>query len=154
GAGTEFVNHKGYNRLTVANHNDSANGMAGDTVFRNPATDHGDRELPAIAANGMGGTPVGLPTSGPSMAAPAVAGSTACVQEVNGTLKSWPEGCRAIQLAAAKLNPNGGTWWSDLSGGADGVDGTGALNSLHAVRIAEQRKGRNNTAAPRGWDVG
>ena len=25
------------------------------------------------------------------------------------TLKSWPEGCRAIQLAAAKLNPYGGT---------------------------------------------
>lgn len=34
------------------------------------------------------------------------------------------------------------------------MDGTGALNSLHAVRIAEQRKGRNNAAAPRGWDVG
>ncbi|HEU4439370.1 MAG TPA: S8 family serine peptidase, partial [Methylomirabilota bacterium] len=154
GADTEFVNHKGYNRLTVANHDDTAGGMAGDTVFRNPATDHGDRELPEIAANGMGVTTVGLTMSGTSMAAPAVAGSTACVQEVNGTLKSWPEGCRAIQLAAAKLNPDGGTWWSDLIGGADGVDGTGALNTLHAVRIAEQRKGRNNTPAPRGWDVG
>ncbi|HKA63020.1 MAG TPA: S8 family serine peptidase [Methylomirabilota bacterium] len=154
GADTEFVNHKGYNRLTVANHNDSANGMAGDTVFRNPATDHGDRELPEIAANGMGVTTVGLTMSGTSMAAPAVAGSTACVQEVNGTLKSWPEGCRAIQLAAAKLNPDGGTWWSDLSTGADGEDGTGAVNTLNAVRIAEQRKGRNNTPAPRGWDVG
>jgi len=70
------------------------------------------------------------------------------------TLKSWPEGCRAIQLAAAKLNPDGGTWWSDLSTGADGEDGTGAVNTLNAVRIAEQCKGRNNTPAPRGWDVG
>jgi hypothetical protein len=154
GADTEFVNHKGYNRLTVANHNDAATGMASDTVFRNPDTDHGDRELPEIAANGMGVTTVGLTKSGTSMAAPAVAGSTACVQEVNSVLKSWPEGCRAIQLAAAKLNPNGGRWWSDLSAGVDGVDGTGALNSLHAVRIAEQRKGRNNRPAPRGWDVG
>ena len=154
GADTEFVNHKGYNRLTVANHDDTAGGMAGDTVFRNPATDHGDRELPEIAANGMGVTTVGLTLGGTSMAAPAVAGSTACVQEVNGTLKSWPEGCRAIQLAAAKLNPDGGTWWSDVIGGADGVDGTGALNTLNAVRIAEQRKGRNNAPAPRGWDVG
>lgn len=154
GDDTEFVNHKGYNRLTVASHNDVANGMAGNTVFRNPDTDHGDRELPEIAANGMGVTAVGLTLGGTSMAAPAVAGATACVQEVNGTLKSWPEGCRAIQLAAAKLNPDGGTWWSDLTAGADGVDGTGALNTLSAVRIAEQRKGRDNRPAARGWDVG
>ena len=154
GADTEFVNHKGYNRLTVANHNDAANGVAGDTVFRNPATDHGDRELPEIAANGMGVTTVGLTLSGTSMAAPAVAGATACIQEVDGTLQSWPEGGRAIHLAAAKLNPDGGTWWSDLGVGLDGVDGTGALNTLNAVRIAEQRKGRNNSPAPRGWDVG
>jgi hypothetical protein len=154
GEDTEFVNHKGYNRLAVANHNDSATGMSGSTVFRNPDSDHGDRELPEIAANGTSVTTVGLTKSGTSMAAPAVAGSTACVQEVNNVLKSWPEGCRAIQLAAAKLNPDGGTWWSDLVAGEDGVDGSGALNTLQAVRIAEQRKGRNNRPAPKGFDVG
>lgn len=154
GADTEFVNHKGFNRLTVANHNDSANGLASDTVFRNPTTDHGDRELPEIAANGMGVTAVGLTLGGTSMAAPAVAGATACIQEVNGTLKSWPEGCRAIQLAAAWRNPDGGTWWNDVNSGADGLDGTGALNALNAVRLGEQRKSRNNSPAPKGWDVG
>lgn len=154
GADNEYVNHKGYNRLTVANHNDSATGMSSSTVFRNPDSDHGDRELPEISANGTNVTAVGLTLGGTSMAAPAVAGSTACVQEANSILRSWPEGCRAIQLAAATLNPDGGTWWSDLVSGADGVDGTGALNTLGAVRIAEQRKGRNNRAAPRGFDVG
>jgi hypothetical protein len=154
GTDSEFVNHKGYNRLTVANHDDTATGLAGDTVFANPASDHGDRELPEIAANGMGVTAVGLTLGGTSMAAPAVAGSTACIQEVNGTLKSWPEGCRAIQLAAARLNPAGGTWWNDVNSSIDAQDGSGALNTLTAVRIAEQRKGRNNKAAPRGWDVG
>lgn len=154
GADSEFVNHKGYNRLTVANHNDPADGMASDTVFRNPNTTHGDRELPEIAANGMGVTTVGLTMSGTSMAAPAVAGATACMQQVNSTLKSWPEGCRAIHLAAATLNPDGGTWWSDLIGGSDGLDGTGALNTLNAVYVAEQRKGRNNTPSALGWDVG
>src|SRR6185295_1222796 len=122
GADTEFVNHKGYNRLTVANHNDAADGLSSDTVFRNPSTTHGDRELPEISANGTGVTAVGLTLSGTSMAAPAVAGATACMQEVNGTLKSWPEGCRAIHLAAAKLNPDGGTWWNDVSSGADALD--------------------------------
>src|SRR5262249_12048260 len=38
----EYVNHKGYNTLSVGNHNDSAGAMSGDSVFRNPATAHGD----------------------------------------------------------------------------------------------------------------
>ena len=154
GDDTEFVNHKGYNRLVVADHNDAANGMAGDTVFRNPNSDHGEGAARDFPRTVQGVTTVGLTKSRTSMAAPAVAGATACLQEVNGTLKSWPEGCRAIQLASAKLNPDGGTWWSDLTSGHDGLDGTGALNTLNAVRIAEQRKGRNNAPAPRGWDVG
>ena len=92
GLDAEYVNHKGFNRLAVANHNDAASGMASDTVFLNPSSDHGDRELPEIAANGTGVETVSLTLSGTSMAAPAVAGATACTQEVNGTLKSWPEG--------------------------------------------------------------
>jgi hypothetical protein len=154
GEDTEFVNHKGYNRLAVANHDDSATGMSGNTVFRNPDSDHGDRELPEISANGTGVETVGLRKSGTSMAAPAVAGATACLQEVDGVLKSWPEGCRAIHLASARLNPDGRTWWNDVIAGNDAVDGTGALNTLNAVRVAEQRQGRNNRPAPRGWDVG
>lgn len=154
GADTEFVNHKGYNRITVANHNDTASGMASDTCFRNPASSHGDRELPEIAANGTDVTAVGLTLSGTSMAAPAVAGAVACVQEANGTLKSWPEGCRAILLASAWRNPDGGTWRSDLIAGLDGVDGSGALDTKAAVDIARSRSSRNGAAKRRGFDVG
>jgi hypothetical protein len=154
GPDDEFVNHKGYNRITVANHNDTASGMASDTCFRNPASSHGDRELPEIAANGTDVTAVGLTLSGTSMAAPAVAGGVACMQEANATLKSWPEGCRAILLASAWRNPDGGTWRSDLIAGIDGVDGSGALDTAAAVDVARNRSSRNGTPRRRGWDVG
>lgn len=154
GADTEFVNHKGFNRLTAGNHNDTAGGMASDTVFRNPASSHGDRELPEIAANGTGVTAVGLTLGGTSMAAPAVAGGVALIQQANATLRSWPEGCRAIMLAAAWRNPAGSTWRADVVAGVDAADGAGAIDTNAAVQIARARRGRNNVAARRGWDVG
>ena len=115
GTSTEYVNHKSFNTLTVGNHDDTAAAMAGDTVFRNPASPHGDRELPEIAANGTGVSVVGLSDSGTSFAAPAVAGSVALVQGVDTILQIWPEGCRAILLAAADKNITGSTWWNDVS---------------------------------------
>ncbi|MFI5893758.1 S8 family serine peptidase [Actinoplanes sp. NPDC051513] len=154
GVSTEYVNHKGYNRLTVGNHNDSASAMASDSVFRNPSASHGDRELPEIAANGVAVTTVGLTMSGTSMAAPAVTGGAALIQQTSPTLRSWPEGCRAILLTAAWRNPAGGTWRGDLIAGADGADGAGALDSQAAVQIAKSRQPRNNTGTRRGWDVG
>ena len=154
GATTEFVNHKGFNRLTAGSHNDSATAMASDSVFRNPASSHGDREQPEIAANGIGVTSVGLSMSGTSFAAPAVAGAAALVQQAAPTLKSWPEGCRAILQAAAWRNPSGGRWRADLIAGVDGRDGAGAVDSDRATTIAKSRQGRNNTPALRGWDVG
>jgi hypothetical protein len=110
----EFVNHKGFNSLTVGNHDDTATAMAGDSVFRNPSTTHADREVPEIAANGTAVTTVGLTMSGTSMASPAAAGCAALIQSVDETLKSWPEGCRAILLAGAKRNVAGNTWWQDV----------------------------------------
>jgi hypothetical protein len=45
--------------------------MSGSSVFRNPSSLHGDRELPELCANGTGVTGVGLTMSGTSFAAPA-----------------------------------------------------------------------------------
>ena len=154
GSSSEFVNHKGYNSLTVANHDDTASSLASDSVFRNPASGHSDRELPEVAANGTAVTCVGLTKTGTSMAAPAAAGCTALMQEANSTLKSWPEGCRAILLAAASKNVTGNTWWSDRSAGVDAKDGSGAVDGLESVRIAKSRRSPGSAGTRRGWDIG
>ena len=151
---TEFVNHKGYNSLTVGNHDDTATTMSADSVFLNPSSLNADRELPELAANGTAVTTVGLTLSGTSMAAPAAAGCTALLQEANPTLKSWPEGCRAILLAGANKNITGNTWWNDRNAGVDASDGAGAVDALESVRIAQKRRTRDSAATMRGWDVG
>jgi len=151
---SEFVNHKGYNGLVVGNHDDTAGAMSGSSVFRNPASTHGDRELPEIAANGTAVTAVKLTKSGTSMASPAAAGVVALLQNRDATLKSWPEGCRAIMLAAAKRNIAGNTWWQDVVSSVDASDGTGAADALEAANITSQRRSRNAAGTRRGWDVG
>lgn len=150
----EFVNHKGFNSLAIGNHNDAADAMSGDSVFRNPTSPHGDRELPELAANGTGVTAVGKTKSGTSFAAPAAAGVTACIQEVDGVLKAWPEGCRAILQAGARRNVSDGTWWSDVLADVDASDGVGAVDAAESGYIAQQRRSRNATATRRGWDIG
>jgi hypothetical protein len=151
---SEFVNHKGFNSLSVGNHNDDATAMSASSVFRNPASSHGDRELPEISANGTNVTTVGLTKSGTSMASPACTGIVALLQNTNATLQHWPEGCRAILLAGATRNIVNQTWWEDVVDDVDASDGSGAVNALESHRIAGQRKGRNNTASRRGWDIG
>ena len=151
---SEFVNHKGYNSLAVGNHNDSASAMSSSSVFRNPTTSHGDRELPEISANGTGVDAVGLVKSGTSMASPAVAGVAGLLQSTNTTLKHWPEGCRALLLAGATRNVTDDTWWNDVVSNTDASDGSGAVNALESHRTALSRRSRNASATRRGWDIG
>jgi Subtilase family len=150
----EFVNHKGFNSLAVGNHDDTAAAMSGDSVFRNPASTHGDRELPELAANGTGVSANGQTKSGTSFAAPAAAGVTALLQDVDGVLCSWPEGCRAILLASAGRNVSGSTWWQDVISRSDASDGAGAVDAASGVAIAQSRRWRDAPATRRGWDVG
>ena len=150
----EFVNHKGFNSLAVGNHNDTASAMSTSSVFRNPNSSHGDRELPEISANGTSVTAVNLTKSGTSMASPACAGVAALIQNSDSTLEHWPEGCRAILLAGATRNVVDQTWWEDVIDDVDASDGSGSVNALESHRIARQRKGRNAAASRRGWDIG
>ena len=108
------MNHKGFNTLAIGNHDDTAGAMSGDSVFRNPTSTHGDRELPELAANGTGVSANGQTMSGTSFAAPATAGVTALLQDVDSVLCSWPEGCRAILMASAGRNVRDSTWWQDV----------------------------------------
>lgn len=150
----EFVNHKGFNSIAIGNHDDTAGAMSGDSVFRNPASSHGDRELPELAANGTGVSANGQTMSGTSFAAPAVAGITAMLQDVDATLCSWPEGCRAILMASAGRNVRDNTWWNDVISRVDARDGAGAADAQAGVLIAQQRRFRDAPATRRGWDVG
>ncbi len=151
----EYVNHKGYNSISVGNHDDAAAAMDGSSVFRNPATTHGDRELPEICANGTAVTAVGVTTgnTGTSFASPAVAGSVALLQQIDSTLASWPEGSRAILFASA-VNVVGREWARDLRAGVDAADGAGALDVNESAKIAKNRIGVDNRGLQRGWDVG
>jgi hypothetical protein len=151
---SEYVNHKGYNTISVGNHNDDADAMATSSVFRNPTAPHGDRELPEIAANGTSVTADSITMTGTSQASPAVAGVAALIQGTSATLKHWPEGCRAILLASATRNVRGGTWWQDVVAGVDARDGAGAVNAAEARSVALNRRWRNAPATRRGWDVG
>jgi hypothetical protein len=92
--------------------------------------------------------------SGTSFAAPAAAGVIALLQDVDGVLCSWPEGCRAILMASAGRNVRGGTWWQDVANRVDGRDGAGAIDAQAGVAIAQQRRFRDAPATRRGWDVG
>lgn len=154
GDSDEYVNHKGFNSLAVANHNDDASAISSTSVDLNPASPHGDRELPEIGANGTGVAAVGTSNSGTSFASPAVAGIAALLQGENTLLRSWPEGCRAILLAGATRNVSDSTWWQDVASGEDASDGSGAANALESYRILQNRRSRNSGAARRGWDVG
>ena len=153
--GEEYVNHKGFNSLAIGSHNDSASGIAASSIFGNPHSSHGDRELPEISANGVGISAVGrVNQSGTSFASPAVTGSVALLQSLDSVLEIWPEGNRALLLAGATKNVLGGTWNSDRLAGVDARDGSGALNIEESANIAQNRKSRNNLSSRRGWDVG
>jgi hypothetical protein len=147
----EYVNHKGYNTLIVASHDD-VRAVASSSVFRNPSTPHGDRELPEISASGTL-VAEGMKVEGTSFAAPAVSAAAALIQGTAPLLVQWPEGCRAILLAGAGPRDSVATWWQDVLGKVDAKDGAGPLDANESFEIAKCRSARGAAATHRGWDV-
>ena len=163
----EFVNHKGYNSISIGNHNDTASQMSASSCFVNPTSPHSDRELPELSANGTDVTADGITMTGTSQASPAVTGSVALLQQASTTLRIWPEGVRALLFAGSTRNvashagqlSGGGNaanapnnWWQDVSLGNDGFDGAGALNIQESVAIAGNRWA--GKPIQQGWDIG
>ncbi|KAI5865444.1 hypothetical protein GGS23DRAFT_618491 [Durotheca rogersii] len=149
----EFVNHKGYNTLSVGNHDDEAFIIDGSSVYRNPTSPNGDRELPELCANGTAVAAVGLTKTGTSFAAPATAGVVVLLQSANPGLKKWPEACRAVLLAGSNRQLANSTWWADVgSARKDSKVGAGAVDAEVSHRIALKRVTRDGSAS-RGWDA-
>ena len=149
----EYVNHKGFNSICAANHNDTASALSTGSVFRNPLSLHNDRELPEISANGTGVTAVGIgPWDGTSFSSPATAGIGAQLQGINNAIKTWPEACRAIILAGARDNITNGEWFPDVKANIDARDGSGIIDALRSAEVAPVRRTKNSPATYLGWD--
>jgi hypothetical protein len=150
----EYVNHKGYNTLSIGNHDDKSLLTSGASVYRNPSSPHGDRELSELCVNGEAVTALGLTKSGTSFSSPAVAGVVALLQNSYGALENRPEGCRAILLAASNRKIGGSTWWAGVGSSRKDVKvGAGAVDAEASCRIACSKVERDNTAISSGWNA-
>ena len=115
--------------------------MSASSVFKNPSSPKGDRELPEIAENGTNVTAVGLTMSGTSMASPAVVGGVALLQKQQPAFGSAR---RKISLlfagAVTNVSSHAGrksngtnastansTWWNDVRNNRDAYDGAGGV---------------------------
>jgi hypothetical protein len=139
---------KGYNVMTVGNHDDvDTVGWVDDLMqvcssFGDPVGDtftyHGKPELSAVGS-GIWSTlvqtdpllAVGAVGSGTSYAAPMVAATAATMIEATPTLGSEPEAVKAILMATALHNVEGPSLYSD-------VDGAGGMVSSAAVATVER----------------
>lgn len=132
---------KAYNVITVGNYDDDGtltwndDTMSNSSSYNNPST---GCEKPEIAASGtsitstlMGATSVGDAGSGTSYAAPMVSGAAAQLMERNSTLKTWPEAIKAILMATALNNIEGGSTLSSK-------DGSGGLDIRAAFKLVDE----------------
>lgn len=139
-----------YNVIAVGSINDRGSPwtMSNFSSWRDPNSQHGDREKPEVAAPGSNiqttsGNALGF-NSGTSFSAPMVTGTTALMMRTNGALGVWPEAVKAIVMATATNNIEGGTIWSEF-------DGAGGINADRANRVAGHNGG---TWGAQGYSCG
>ena len=152
GSGNVMYPAIAWNCITVGAAEDLGNAdwsddiMAGYSSFNDPISTHGDREKPELCAIGSGLSSMGIggtPTSvrGTSFSTPTMAGIAACLIQADPGLGAWPEGMKAVLMAAATHNIEGASRLSEK-------DGAGCINGLQALRIVEQRQVELGTFYP------
>ncbi len=154
-----YVQNEPYNGLTVGATDDKGTAStADDTVadfssWGNPTSPHGDRELPEISAPGVSVTSGTLTGTGTSASTPMVAGTAALIEQMNPTLKSWPEAKRAILMTTA-TTPISQDIPYPKEPGVDYHAGVGELNSFAAAAFADPGNKINpgNADVSQGYD--
>ncbi len=139
---------KGYNVTSVGNYDDfDTLGWPGDAMdvcssFGDPGGDssstHGKPEVSGVGSgitstttSSVPGTAVGSVGSGTSFASPMIAATAATLIQADPTLGNKPEAVKAVLMATALHNIEGGTRFSD-------VDGAGGMVSSAAVAVVER----------------
>jgi len=139
----------GFNCITVGNWQEVNSGscdpsddvLANSSCFGDPASPHGDREKPEVAAPGSSITtldqnPINTQclftqtSGGTSFAAPHVTGEVALLMARDIGIKHWPELSRAIVMATAFNNLEGAARLSEK-------DGAGGVDMVEADRVAD-----------------
>jgi len=153
----DYAFAKGYNIISVGNITlgDWPTNRCDDTMsvynsWKNPSSDHADREKPDIASPGDRHSLLGGSIGGTSTATPVTAGVAADLMSANSALKVWPEAIRAILFATANFQNADGQQYSRL---LDGRDGVGETNAYLGYMTAQTRE-PTTTARYRAHDYG
>lgn len=140
---------KGYNIITVGNFDDQDSAtwandeMHNTSAYINPDT---GLEKPEVAAPGTDIDTVAGERWGTSYAAPQVAGLAALLIDRNVNLQSYPTAVKAIIMASAVHNIEGGSTLSTK-------DGAGGINAPLADWIAQSKGTTATCTDPCWWNV-
>lgn len=140
----DTVGNRGYNGLVVGGVDDRNTADPSDDLvdtsvaWRNPTIYYNDYELPHVVAPSNGVAVAGSEFGGGASAATAmVSGVSSVIDGTNSTLRSWPEGKRAVIIATATGVTNEGILTKLPSPGGDRKTGVGVVNAANAVLASQ-----------------